>query len=126
MTRTCAWCQTDLGERCPRCHSLKVTAEPVLVGDQPARAECGACGHRFRRGEGGETHGCCEPCRAKARGTIPPNPPSKIEKAWLEELASSIRFVSLRNRCSKAQAWETLVSVMRSPDTQKRIGANEV
>lgn len=126
MTRICAWCKTNLGERCPRCSSLKVTVEAALIDDEPARAICGACGNHFRRGDGGETHGCCEGCRAKAMSTKLAASPGKLELAWSTELSAAMRFITLRHKCNRAAAWAALVSVMQSPDTQKRIGSDEL
>jgi hypothetical protein len=126
MTRICAWCQADLGERCPKCHSLKVVTGPSLIEGEPARAECRACGHNFRRGEGGETHSVCEGCRAKANGHQPPPQRTELEYEWQQELAASIRSLMMRKRATRAQAWAALVAVVNHPDTEERLGKNAI
>lgn len=66
MTRVCAWCQAELGEKCPHCGSEKL---PELLGSigagRPAMYWCGRCRHLFRHGQGGVTHAICGRCRAQ-------------------------------------------------------------
>ena len=60
MTRRCAWCGANLGEKCPRCGSVHVS--DISQQDAAGKFLC-SCGHEFERGEGGTTHGICGDCR---------------------------------------------------------------
>lgn len=79
MTRVCMVCSATLGEKCPRCGSF-ASADIESIGERAAlrnpqtqrtleyveRFHCHKCGLDFDAGEGGETHGICQPCQDAA------------------------------------------------------------
>lgn len=62
MTRICCWCGAVLGEKCSQCGVL-LTSEVETLREMGTTLHC-SCGHSFKVGEGGVTHGICGPCKA--------------------------------------------------------------
>lgn len=62
MTRVCAWCKTEQGEKCPKCGGSVSFLRGVFY--------CVADRLRFRKGDGGETHGVCSECLANLKTQI--------------------------------------------------------
>ena len=75
MKIVCAWCQADLGEKCPECSSTNVS-ETVLSRDAArilgfATRSCGDCGLVFVQGEGGVSSTVCGNCRKEKFPNLP-------------------------------------------------------
>jgi hypothetical protein len=67
LTRACAWCDAELGEKCPLCGE-EATALPNCLmppGDWFACKNLRCEVIRFVRGAGGVTHGICDGCGKK-------------------------------------------------------------
>jgi len=72
MTRRCAWCRKQMGEKCPKCGSDRCAEIAKVRGKTPVYG-CDECRFVFREGQGGITHGMCDSCmrEAKARRSSP-------------------------------------------------------
>lgn len=62
MTRICCWCGAVLGEKCAECGGPVARVGETLAGE--AFYRCGPCNTQNPAGDGGVTHGICEPCKA--------------------------------------------------------------
>jgi DNA-directed RNA polymerase subunit RPC12/RpoP len=62
MTRLCIRCNRIIGEKCVQCGTEGMVISNGRHAVTGAEFDCPSCGHRFPKGDGGETGGMCEPC----------------------------------------------------------------
>jgi hypothetical protein len=82
LTRACAWCDAELGEKCPLCGEEATPLPNCLMppGDWFACKNLRCEVIRFVRGAGGVTHGICDACSALEKKTPQmPQTPQQLE-----------------------------------------------
>jgi hypothetical protein len=65
MRIECAWCKTELGEKCPNCGSRAISCTGI------SGRICGECHLQFDEGEGGVSSTICRNC-------VPANLPARL------------------------------------------------
>ncbi len=70
MKIECAWCERNLGEKCPACGSHNVRQR---TGGKSffTHFACDDCDERFLAGEGGVSSTVCDDCREKEFRNLP-------------------------------------------------------
>ena len=69
MTIICAWCGDEMSESCPLCGCRKLMMISSMDNPRPDQFQCSK-GHTFDEGEGGDSHGICNPCLEKRRQEV--------------------------------------------------------
>jgi len=69
MTRQCTDCKIIMGEKCPKCGSQNLILLNREDEPPPDWFEC-VKQHVFQEGDGGITHGICDPCLEKRRQEV--------------------------------------------------------